>query len=108
MTIVTYVYYGWLDLYGLGIKAADPQQYMIDLHKIVESGYFGHVDYCGQMNCTCGGAEEFGVHYGMVLVADEKTTREILDLIENDYMEAFEMKTMEKLNKNLKKVELSL
>lgn len=102
MTIVTYAYYGWKEIGG--IFAPDPDRYMIDLHKIVESGNFKHVDYCGQMNRSCGGQEEFGNHYGMIFIADEETTKKILGMIENDYQESFELGTMDKLTKDLEKV----
>ena len=104
MAILTYVYYG---LKKVGeVTIPDPDQYMIDLHKIVESDNFKHVDYCGQMNCSCGGREEFGLHYGMIFIADKEKTKEILSMIENDYQESFDMKTMDKLTKDLEKVEL--
>lgn len=104
--IVTYVYYKWIDV-GMGIKGPDPQQYMTDLHKIVESGHFSNVNYCGQMNCTCAYTEDFGPHYGMIFVANKETTRKMLDMIKNDVTEAFDYKTMEKMNsKTLEKVEL--
>ena len=51
--------------------------------------------------------EEFGIHYGIILVANKETTKEILNMIQNDYMEAFDYKTMEKLNRNLEMVELA-
>jgi len=106
--IVMYAYYKWNEICGLKDFYPDPQQYMIDLHKIVEEGYFKNVDYCGQLNSTCGGTTELGLHYGMVFIGDKETLKDIKNLIEADCYESFEMGTMEKLDKDLNKVELAL
>ena len=99
--VLTYVYYRGTEIPGLGMAAPDPDRYMENLRRIVEGGYFQVVTYAGQMNTTCGGTEDFGPHYGFIILADKETTKKILSVIRYDISESFLMDTMEKLDKDL-------
>ena len=100
MKVLTYVYYKWEMTTPMGIIGTNPDRYMKNLRRIVDGGYFDHVTYAGQLNCTCGGTEEFGGHYGFIIQADKEMTRKILNVIEYDISESFDEETWEKLDRD--------
>ncbi len=101
--ILTYAYYRWMDNNG----TVDNQEakFISEYQKMVKAGYSEMITYSGKMNCTCGGADAFGEHYGFIIQADKETTKAILKMIDVDIMESFYEDTMEKLDKNLNGIE---
>ena len=101
-TVLAYIYYKWTMVHPMGIIGTDPDRYMANLRKIVEKGWFEHVIYTGQLNCTCGGQENFGGHYAFIIQTDEQTMDEILDVLDYDVDETFQV--MEDAMKELETV----
>lgn len=101
--ILTYAYYRWMDNNG----TVDNQEakFISEYQKMVKAGYLETITYSGKMNCTCGGADAFGEHYGFIIQADKETTKAILEMIDVDITESFYEDTMEKLDKNLNGIE---
>lgn len=101
--ILTYAYYRWMGNNG----TVDNQEakFISEYQKMVKAGYSETITYSGKMNCTCGGADAFGEHYGFIIQADKETTKAILEMIDVDITESFYEDTMEKLDKNLNGIE---
>ena len=99
--ILTYVYYKWDCTVPMGIIGMQADRFITNFHKMANCGLLNYVTYAGRMNCTCGGTERFGQHYGFIIQADKEMTRKILGLIDADITESFDEETMEKLDKSL-------
>lgn len=97
--VLSYVYFKGIQTGYKDVTVPDPGRYMKNLHRIEANGFFKYIDYAGQFTATIEGKP--GIYYGYSIVANKEITKEILNLIDYDYSESFDMETNEKLDKDL-------